>query len=101
MKEWVIGILAILNLRIKLKIILDVIDSSDQKRKFTIIMTRNSSCGKVLMFLQVCVIHSIQGGRGVSYHAFGQSQHHITSCIADQSQLVQGYHAGNIKCIMG
>ena len=44
MKQWVMVILALLNFRIKLKIILDVIDSSDQKRKFTIITARNS-CG--------------------------------------------------------
>ena len=27
-------------------------------------------------------------------------QHYISSCIAVQSQLVQGQHTGNIKCIM-
>ena len=108
MKQWVMVILALLNFRIKLKIILDVIDSSDKKRKFTIITARNSSCGKV-MFLQACVIHSVQrwGEGGGVYPSIllakhrSHDQHYITSCIADQSHLVQGQHTGNIKCIMG
>ena len=77
MKEWVMGILAILNLRIKLKIILDVIDSSDQKRKFTIITTRNSSCGKVLMFF-TSACHSFYPVGGGVYPIMPLANHSTT-----------------------
>ena len=41
------------------------------------------------------------GGGGMYANHRSHDQHYITSYIAIQSQMVQGQHTGNIKCIMG
>ena len=51
------------------------------------------------VFTRVC--HSVQG-RCISACITGHmTKDCISSCTGDRSQLVQGEHTGNIKCIMG
>ena len=55
------------------------------------------------MSLDVSVILSMVGGGGcipacITDH---MTKHYLKSCTGDQSQLVQGQHTDNIKCIMG
>ena len=53
------------------------------------------------MSLHVSVILSMGGGGIPACTTGHMTKHYISTCTGDQSQLVTGQHAGNIKCMMG
>ena len=57
-------------------------------------------CGHILkvMFLHMSVILST-GGCIPACITGHMTKHYISSCTGDQSQLVQGQHTGNVKCM--
>ena len=54
-----------------------------------------------VMSLHVSVILSMGGGGIPACTTGHMTKHYISTCTGDQSQLVTGQHAGNIKCMMG